>query len=792
MKKRTIKKLLALITTLALLLTTFGTVLSAQETTEEIVAWVDSDDDGIIDEGENGYATLIDALEEGETDITLAKDHATDVTITVFTDGTVIDLGGHTLSTSEAFGNVDMINFQNNYSLTLKNGNIETAHNGDSIIWHNTDSTLTLDGITLTSSGTLRSADIWHTAGTLELIDSSVGIIYVYSGTKATLSGDVSVDEWSIGADAVFNVDPSGLNGFNKDSYEAVKSEESGLWTVISKSTEPEPEEIVAWADSDNDAVIDEGENTYATLSAALDGGETNIKLAKDHAIDGPLIIRTNGTIIDLGGYTLSTADPFNGTDMIGFDGDYNLIIKNGTIESNHDGDSVIWHNVSSTLTLYDVTITSSSALIYGDIYHAGGALELTDITVGSIYVGDTASTMLNENVSVDVWSIDIGTQFNVDPTDFNGFDKANLIAVKNSERELWEIYDINVYINNTFSLQTLEGASVRISKTKSGLRFKTQIYADDIADLVAIFGADNVQIGTLIAPSDKLSGTLTFEFGTSGIDYIDVVADYTLPFSSENGSNFYAGSITSIKPANLSRNFTAVGYVKITHNGSIFYLYSTSMATRSVSDVANAALTDFSDVEQGDYVNEIYTDMWSAYTPEERKMLAEFIPAVYTEEEFSAAKDKDGYIKLGADITISDHSTVSIGTFVILDLSGFDLTLTQESAFYLNDTLIICGEGNIHSEDYYAFFHGNGTMRLVGNAATISGAYESPIYWVSGGNIDLRDFTGESFVIEPAEDMPVDDILLPDGWKLYNADNNEVTTAIKWNVITAKPAISE
>lgn len=148
--------------------------------------------------------------------------------------------------------------------------------------------------------------------------------------------------------------------------------------------------------------------------------------------------------------------------------------------------------------------------------------------------------------------------------------------------------------IEYTITPSTQSTASTRISTTNSGLRFKTKILKTDLYDLMAKFGAENVSVGTLIAPADKLGEQkLTHAFGTVNVDYIDVKADVNTPFAEIDGYLVYAGSISNIKQKNLDREFTAVGYISYVKNGQTVYIYSETGGCRSVDYVATAALND-------------------------------------------------------------------------------------------------------------------------------------------------------------------------------------------------------
>ena len=141
--------------------------------------------------------------------------------------------------------------------------------------------------------------------------------------------------------------------------------------------------------------------------------------------------------------------------------------------------------------------------------------------------------------------------------------------------------------IEDRITINTIDAASVRISAVAPGLRFKSTVDTFDLYTLVTKFGAENVQIGTLIAPATI--GTLTHASGTVGTHYIDVKATVADPFGTSGADTIFAGSISNIKAANLERDFVAVGYICI--NGT--YIYSATSCTRNVTAIVNAALAD-------------------------------------------------------------------------------------------------------------------------------------------------------------------------------------------------------
>lgn len=140
------------------------------------------------------------------------------------------------------------------------------------------------------------------------------------------------------------------------------------------------------------------------------------------------------------------------------------------------------------------------------------------------------------------------------------------------------------------------KNASVRISEVKPGLRFTSEISEETVDELINTYGADNVAVGTLIAPKDKLgSKALTHEFGTAGVDYLDVVGKIDSPFAKEDGKLVYAGSISNIKMENLGRVFSGVGYIAYRESADSewIYLYCKTATSKSIDRVATSALSD-------------------------------------------------------------------------------------------------------------------------------------------------------------------------------------------------------
>jgi hypothetical protein len=193
-------------------------------------------------------------------------------------------------------------------------------------------------------------------------------------------------------------------------------------------------------------------------------------------------------------------------------------------------------------------------------------------------------------------------------------------------------MYQYMVFVDTPIT--TRSTASVRLSSTSSGLRFVSEVDTAQLNEFKLKY--KDVQIGTLIAPTDLLNGKeLRHEIGTAGKDYIDVVAKVDKAYKNDNnGVTLYAGSIVNIHEKNLERDFSAVGYIKLTDAaGNVTYYYSNVTSTRNVSDVAEDAYFDLKTTSQAEYTNLVTADgdiakgLYSPYTPGQRSILRGLIP---------------------------------------------------------------------------------------------------------------------------------------------------------------------
>ena len=162
-------------------------------------------------------------------------------------------------------------------------------------------------------------------------------------------------------------------------------------------------------------------------------------------------------------------------------------------------------------------------------------------------------------------------------------------------------------YVNCTHGIQMdplapvpvrIDGASVRLAATSSGIRFTSYVPARTVAAIKAIADkGTEIEYGTIITPTDKLTSKLmTLDVLSSylveGKDYVVIPADRGLSTDSEGNVTFNA-AIINIKVANYDRKFSASAYIKYTLNGVTCYAYSVydDGDSRSIKEVAHRAL---------------------------------------------------------------------------------------------------------------------------------------------------------------------------------------------------------
>ncbi len=179
-------------------------------------------------------------------------------------------------------------------------------------------------------------------------------------------------------------------------------------------------------------------------------------------------------------------------------------------------------------------------------------------------------------------------------------YTKANYVDIDNikvdcqTRNEIDGNFDPELYKG---LLTTEELSSVRLG-APSGLRFATRVDKDKLDTLYNLIGTSLVKLemGTLIIPADYGVDATHDALDASGKVYLDVKATYGKfysDFDEDPDTTHFVGSIVNIKDANLDRNFVGTGYVRVTLNSGLTYVYYAQGYSSNVQATAGKVIAD-------------------------------------------------------------------------------------------------------------------------------------------------------------------------------------------------------
>ncbi|MBE7100084.1 MAG: hypothetical protein E7364_00555 [Clostridiales bacterium] len=279
----------------------------------------------------------------------------------------------------------------------------------------------------------------------------------------------------------------------------------------------------------------------------------------------------------------------------------------------------------------------------------------------------------------------------------------------------------------------------------KSGIRFQTWISKESLAQMQSYLADGiytSVSFGTLIVPSaDLVGGEFTHEWlEANSIQYMDIASSAELTqggwaFAAETDDEVtFFGSIVNLKSTNHNRYFSGVGYIAIVKEGetepTYFYASYNQSSSRSASYIAQAAVADRSETQDGPYKYKIEeNNNWSPYTEGEIAFLKLYMGTL-TETEATAESftlTSDG--KLSSDAS----STRNTGTLTVnKKLSGAYVTLNYQTnidvwgKFYYRNAAdtksavedFYLPKGSSQHKQYLDLFRYNGVGTLAGLTA--------------------------------------------------------------------------
>lgn len=178
-------------------------------------------------------------------------------------------------------------------------------------------------------------------------------------------------------------------------------------------------------------------------------------------------------------------------------------------------------------------------------------------------------------------------------------------------------------------------GAAVRMDDP-TGLRFTGRVNKAYVDGLKTQYGADNVDLGMLITPTDYLTNNgLNFTkadldacTAITGAKYLEIDAE---TIRTEGDEYVINCAIVNVLEANYDRAFSAILYIKV-NNGTTttytYYAYSEANNSRSIAEVSEAAYYDLADAQDKTYAYAVTVDgatKYSPYTEAQREVLYDF-----------------------------------------------------------------------------------------------------------------------------------------------------------------------
>lgn len=173
-------------------------------------------------------------------------------------------------------------------------------------------------------------------------------------------------------------------------------------------------------------------------------------------------------------------------------------------------------------------------------------------------------------------------------------------------------------------------GAALQLGET-AGIKFTSTVSATAVDSLKALADeGTELSYGTVITGADISDvGYLSADaLKANGLAYVDVKAENAQEYG-EGGVRF-SGAVTNIGADYYQTEFRALPYVEVIINGASvrFYgLYDFGTSSRSIAELAQAALDDVKTVQDTEYANAVgATGNYSPYTEAERTAMSGYV----------------------------------------------------------------------------------------------------------------------------------------------------------------------
>ncbi|MBQ9805384.1 MAG: hypothetical protein IJW49_02590 [Clostridia bacterium] len=356
-----------------------------------------------------------------------------------------------------------------------------------------------------------------------------------------------------------------------------------------------------------------------------------------------------------------------------------------------------------------------------------------------------------------------------------------------------------------------------------------SQTYQSYNTDALVTSGVENMGTPSTKAPSESdfsidtsLSNTLSFT--AVGVWFGNVNKIYVKLSSTENATLVVKKNGTEIDTCTefVTVNggtgyMTGAIYATGFDNLYTFELYEGETLVQTLTYSISSYVYEMqSNTEMAPLANALYrygvsSEAYVLYTDD----------LINTVEELQAALEAGGIVQLGSNIIGAEGDSViniSSATTVTLDLNGYTLSIREFIWNYGTLTVIDSQGGGMLTSSYGAYIIYNtgtltinnatvsredgelaiglsaGNLKVVGNSVVSNASsFLGSVYWDSNDvTIDLSEFTGESIaILAKLSNMPLSNITLPMGWKLYDSNDAEVTATVEYGTIYAKAAIA-
>ncbi len=413
-----------------------------------------------------------------------------------------------------------------------------------------------------------------------------------------------------------------------------------------------------------NDGVMNIEDGTYTTNDIALEtwGQDPVVNInggtfSGDKLIDNSLITCGRGTININGGKFTNTGmcvvRVLGGKTQKEFDDDNTIITATNAQLNIYDGEFVLAAGYDGW---YAAVLRCGGGSSYGSVLITGGTFvnQKTEKSEQVIFKNNTCSSLTITGgkflaSAKQTYFVRTNGCANVELDGYRPTDShtnratsaySGTYTYNGASYKIWTLYGAT---DSNYAMTTESGAQVRMTLGSTGLRFISTITADKIAAAKKLAGdKGSVSYGTVIAPLDYVLRADAFTM--AALDealtdiaaekrYVDIKAVDGLT-EDEDGNVEIRAALTNIRTSNLTRAFAAVSYVKVVDGGNTTYYYSAFDAVenvRAIRQVAEAALADTKETQEGAYIYAILDDednviAYSRYSDSERAVLKTFV----------------------------------------------------------------------------------------------------------------------------------------------------------------------